>query len=101
MPSIVVVRDSAADEAGEFQFKERVTAPLLDDPHFAAQMIERLAWAVGNAEHAERGARSAAAAPLGRAFPGRRLPRATRSHPWVCQRRGGQRRAGDGWPPRS
>jgi hypothetical protein len=57
MPSIVVVPDSAGDEAGEFHFKERVTAPLLDDPHFAAQLIERLAWAVGDAEQAERGAR--------------------------------------------
>ena len=43
MPSIVVVPDTDANEAGEFHFKKRVTAPLLDDPHFAAQLIERLA----------------------------------------------------------
>jgi hypothetical protein len=57
MPSIVVVPDTDAHEVGEFSFRERVTAPLLDDPHFAAQLIERLAWAVGDAEEAERGAR--------------------------------------------
>ena len=57
MPSIVVVPDTAAHEHGAFQFKERVTAPLLDDPHFAAQLIERLAWAVEDAEETERDAR--------------------------------------------
>ena len=56
MPSILVVPDTDAHEAGEFHFKERVTAPLLGDPHFAAQLIERLAWAIGDAEDAERSA---------------------------------------------
>ena len=56
MPSILVVPDTDAHEAGEFHFKERVTAPLLGDPHFAAQLIERLAWAIGDAEEAERSA---------------------------------------------
>jgi hypothetical protein len=54
MPSIVVVPDHTdADQAGEFHFKERVAASLLGDPHFAAQLIERLAWAIRDAEHAE------------------------------------------------
>jgi hypothetical protein len=54
MPSIVVVPDTDAQGAAEFHFKERVTASLLDDPHFAARLIERLAWAIGDAEEAER-----------------------------------------------
>jgi hypothetical protein len=54
MPSILVVPDDTdADQAGEFHFKERVAASLLGDPHFAAQLIERLAWAIGDAEQAE------------------------------------------------
>src|SRR3954453_915146 len=49
MPSILVVPDHPdADRAGEFHFKERVAASLLGDPHFAAQLIERLAWAIGD-----------------------------------------------------
>jgi hypothetical protein len=58
MPSILVVPDTDAHEAGEFQFKEHVPASLLGDPHFAAQLIERLSWAIADAEEAERGGRS-------------------------------------------
>jgi hypothetical protein len=58
MPSILVVPDHPdADQAGEFHFKERVAASPLSNPHFAAQLIERLAWAIGDAEQAERSAR--------------------------------------------
>jgi hypothetical protein len=54
MPSIVVVPDDTdSGQAGEFHFKERVAASLLGDPHFAAQLIERLAWAIEDAEQAE------------------------------------------------
>ena len=54
MLNIIVVSDEHASDATEFAFKERVTAPLLEDPHFAAQLIERVAWAVADAEQAER-----------------------------------------------
>jgi hypothetical protein len=48
--NIIVVDDDHAGEATQFAFKERVTAPLLEDPHFAAQLIQRVAWAVADAE---------------------------------------------------
>jgi hypothetical protein len=54
MPSIIVVADTDEDREGAFRLKERVTVPHLDDPHFSAQLIERLAWAVADAEEAER-----------------------------------------------
>jgi hypothetical protein len=50
---IVVSDDNASADAG-FAFKERVSAPLLEDPHFAAQLIQRVAWAVADAERSER-----------------------------------------------
>jgi hypothetical protein len=51
--NIIVVDDEHADETTPFAFKERVTAPLLQDPHFAAQLIQRVAWAVADAEQDE------------------------------------------------
>jgi hypothetical protein len=54
MLNIIVVSDEQVSDDTEFAFKERVTAPLLEDPHFAAQLIERVAWAVADAEEAER-----------------------------------------------
>jgi hypothetical protein len=41
---------------------ERLTTVQLDDPHFAAQLVERLKWAGEDAEHAER----EAGKPMGR-----------------------------------
>ena len=51
MASIIVVADT---DASGFLFKERVSAPLLDDAHFSWQLIERMAWALADAERAER-----------------------------------------------
>ena len=63
MPSIIVVAesDSEADDRNvfqpdrrAFQLKERVTASDINDAHFAAQLIERIGWALADAEHAEQ-----------------------------------------------
>ncbi len=55
MPSILVVPDTEEDNVPAFTLKERVTArPLLDSAHFSSQLIERLAWAIEDAEQAER-----------------------------------------------
>jgi hypothetical protein len=48
--NIIVVDDEQAQDATRFAFKERVSAPLLEDPHFRAQLIQRVAWAVADAE---------------------------------------------------
>jgi hypothetical protein len=51
--SIILVAESDARDASAFLFKERVSAPLLGDPHFSAQLIERMGWALADAEQAE------------------------------------------------
>jgi hypothetical protein len=38
VPSIMVVADIDAGDASGFVLKERVSAPLLDDPHFSSQL---------------------------------------------------------------
>jgi hypothetical protein len=53
MPNIMIVADSA--NAGDTVFlAERFTTLQLEDPHFAAQLVERLKWAGEDAEQAER-----------------------------------------------
>jgi hypothetical protein len=41
-------------DASGFLFKERVSTPLLIDPHFSSQLIERIGWALADAEEPER-----------------------------------------------
>ena len=50
MARIIVVADSPA---GPTLFEERVVVPLLQSPHASAQLLERIAWAVADAEAAE------------------------------------------------
>jgi hypothetical protein len=52
--SIIVVADIDAAGARGFLLKERVSAPLLGDPQFSSQLIERIGWALADAEEAER-----------------------------------------------
>jgi hypothetical protein len=61
VPSVIVVADSDTDEPSafghdrrSFQLKERVTSSDLSDPHLAAQLIQRIAWALDDAEDARR-----------------------------------------------
>ena len=56
MPSVIVVAESDTDEPSafshdrrSFQLKERVTSSDLSDPHVAAQLIERIGWALSDA----------------------------------------------------
>jgi hypothetical protein len=63
MPSVIVVAQSDADEPSalghdrrSFQLKERVTSSDLSDPHLAAQLVQRIGWALADAEDAERAA---------------------------------------------
>ena len=62
MPMIIVA-ESETDapsafnpERRAFQLKERVTSSDVRDPHVAAQLIERIGWALADAEDAERAA---------------------------------------------
>jgi hypothetical protein len=53
MPQILIVTDSP-DTAGEVVYRERVSAVHLASGHSGDQLVERLAWAVGDATQAER-----------------------------------------------
>jgi hypothetical protein len=63
MPSVIVVAESDMDKPSAFshdrrafQLKERMRSSDLSDPHIAAQLIERIGWALTDAEDAERAA---------------------------------------------
>jgi hypothetical protein len=63
VPSVIVVAESDTDEPSalghdrqSFQLKERVTSSDLSDPHVTAQLIQRIGWALADAEDAERAA---------------------------------------------
>lgn len=58
MPQIMVKADKNGEREETVMLRERVTASDLESDHFAAQLIERLGWAVADAheiEHAARG----------------------------------------------
>ena len=52
MPNILVVADTANGDAAVFLAERLVTAQL-DNAHFAAQLVERLGWALEDAERIE------------------------------------------------
>jgi hypothetical protein len=58
MPQIIVTADNL-DEGGEapIMFRERVSMSDFESEHFAAQLVERLGWAVGDADELNRGSR--------------------------------------------
>lgn len=58
MPQIIVTADNL-DEGGEppIMFRERVSPSDFESEHFAAQLVERLGWAVGDADELNRGSR--------------------------------------------
>ena len=56
MPSILIVPETGSDEVvlGRFKLRERVSASDLHDEHICAQLLERLGWAVEDAEREEQ-----------------------------------------------
>ncbi len=55
MPQIIVAADrGAAFGEGAVTFRERVNVADFESGHFAAQLIERLGWAVEDADQVER-----------------------------------------------
>jgi hypothetical protein len=56
MPSILIVPDTGTDDAARrFKLLERVSTSDLRDEHIRAQLLERIGWAVEDAEAEERG----------------------------------------------
>lgn len=55
MPQIIVTTDrGAAFGDGAVTLRERVTVADFESDHFATQLVERLGWAVGDADEVER-----------------------------------------------
>jgi hypothetical protein len=52
MPKIIV-QTNQADDSGRVTLTERVVATQLQDDHYSAQLVQRLAWAAGDAEQLE------------------------------------------------
>jgi hypothetical protein len=60
MPRIIVTTDSAQrPESDSVLLDESVRSVHLSTGHAASQLVERLAWAISDAEDAEGGTRSA------------------------------------------
>ena len=53
MPKVIVQANQTAGDAGATVLSERVLSAHLEDGHYAAQLIERLAWAASDAERLE------------------------------------------------
>ncbi|HUA46137.1 MAG TPA: hypothetical protein VMA77_12980 [Solirubrobacteraceae bacterium] len=55
MPQIIVAADrGAAFGDGAVTFRERVNVADFESQHFASQLVERLGWAVEDADRVER-----------------------------------------------
>jgi hypothetical protein len=55
MPQIIVTADrGAAFGEGAVTLRERVSVADLESQHFASQLVERLGWAVADADEVER-----------------------------------------------
>jgi hypothetical protein len=81
MPRIIVTTDpSQLPDDAPVLLDERVHSVHLSSGHAAAQLVERLAWAISDAEDAEGApaARARQAARPTRQRPGRSLPRTRR-----------------------
>jgi hypothetical protein len=55
MPHIIVTADRMNDRGeGPVMLNERVNATDFESGHFAARLVERLGWAVADADEAEK-----------------------------------------------
>jgi hypothetical protein len=54
MARIIVTTDPTTQEAAPVLLDERVHSIHLDNDHDAAQLVERLGWAINDAEDMER-----------------------------------------------
>ena len=54
MPRMLVITESADQVPTEVMLNEHLATGDLASDHFAAQLVERIAWALADAEQAER-----------------------------------------------
>ena len=63
MPQIIVTANRTGDvEEAPVMWRERISSADFESDHFQAQLVERLGWAVMDADEAERGRGPAAQA---------------------------------------
>ncbi len=56
MPRIIVTADPPSEGSDRpIMFTERVSVSDFESPHFQTQLVERLGWAVGDADAVEQG----------------------------------------------
>lgn len=55
MPQILVVADVRDDADSAVVYRERVNLSDLDSDHFSGQLVERVGWAMLDAEQLEQG----------------------------------------------
>jgi hypothetical protein len=56
MPTIIVQAHAPGGTAGALTFVERALPVDLHDPHYTAQLVERIGWALDDAERLEANA---------------------------------------------
>jgi hypothetical protein len=57
MPQILVVADPPDETASTVVYRERITATDLESDHFSGQLVERVGWAVVDADQLEETSR--------------------------------------------
>jgi hypothetical protein len=58
MPTIIVMSNGSVDQDSSVVLSENIQPEHLADSHHAAQLVERVGWAVGDAKEAEDAGRS-------------------------------------------
>ncbi len=53
MPQILVVADAPEASQSEVVYRERIALTDLESDHFSAQLVERVGWAVHDADELE------------------------------------------------
>jgi hypothetical protein len=53
MPQIIVTADRRSDGEGAVMLRERINPSDFESAHFATQLVERLGWAVEDAQATE------------------------------------------------
>jgi hypothetical protein len=53
MPQILVVTDVREETGNTVVYRERITPSDLESDHFSGQLVERVGWAVGDADALE------------------------------------------------
>ncbi len=53
MAQILIVADPSGEEASTVVYRERIAATDLESNHFSGQLVERVGWAVRDADRLE------------------------------------------------